>query len=177
MTVEGGWLGREHAQREQAVRLEVRTSEAGRDSKNSVVGIAIEEMDRARIVPWSGREASRRWGLAMGASTGPPCTAYMFAAWSSTSASARTQPRLHIEPFCLGTIAGAYRLCRFVERRYPHKAPIFLGKISYFSFRATLTALTRPLINSSGGVSVCNVLLSLCCTCWCISRPQTPFPS
>ncbi len=65
------------------------------------------------------------------------------------------------------------------------KAPIFLGKISYFSFGATLTALTKPLIKSSGDVSVCNrgaplvcnVLFSLCCTCWCVFRPQTPSPS
>ncbi len=56
------------------------------------------------------------------------------------------------------------------------KAPILLGK-NYFSFGATLTALTRPFMNSPDGASVCNVLLSLCCTYWCISRPQTPSPS
>ncbi len=68
-------------------------------------------------------------------------------------------------------------LCHQSTRGLLRKAPIFLGKNSYFSFRATLTALTRPLINSPDGVSVCNVLLSLCCTYWCIFRPQTPAPS
>ncbi len=43
-----------------------------------------------------------------------------------------------------------------------NKAPIFLGKNSYLSFRAILTALIRPLVNLPDGAKVCAMCRSHC---------------